>query len=132
MVVTWLSVSRCDGLRLYYTLAFMAVSVGLTSVRVQITALLPELTNDYNERMNASGITVVAVNVIGLAFAVMHTVIVGTDNEPSLPPSSSFELFLKTLRLGSFMQSAAICATAILLFTWTVFCGIKAGAVKTT
>ena len=28
----------------------MSVSVGLTSVRVQITALLPELTKDYNER----------------------------------------------------------------------------------
>ena len=39
--------------------------------------------------MNASGITVVAVNVIGLAFAVMHTVIVGTENEPSLSPESS-------------------------------------------
>ena len=37
-------------LRLYYTTAFMSVSVGLTSVRVQITALLPELTRDYNER----------------------------------------------------------------------------------
>ena len=37
-------------LRLYYTTAFMSVSVGLTSVRVQITTLLPELTRDYNER----------------------------------------------------------------------------------
>lgn len=36
--------------RLYYTLAFMSVSVGLTSVRVQMSALLPELTSDYNER----------------------------------------------------------------------------------
>ncbi|CAK9013359.1 Major facilitator superfamily domain-containing protein 2B (hMfsd2b) [Durusdinium trenchii] len=94
--------------RLYYTLAFMSVSVGLTSVRVQMSALLPELTSDYNERMNASGFIVVGVNAIGLTFAILHTVIVGTDNEPS-----------------SFMESAAVCAAAILIFTWTVFCGIK-------
>ena len=25
------------------------------------------------------------------------------------------------------MESAAVCAAAILIFTWTVFCGIKAG-----
>lgn len=93
---------------LYYTLAFMSVSVGLTSVRVQMSALLPELTSDYNERMNASGFIVVGVNAIGLTFAILHTVIVGTDNEPS-----------------SFMESAAVCAAAILIFTWTVFCGIK-------
>ena len=29
---------------------------------------------------------------------------------------------------GSFMQSAAICSAAILIFTWTVFCGIKVAA----
>lgn len=93
---------------LYYTTAFMSVSVGLTSVRVQITALLPELTRDYNERMNASGFTVVGVNVIGLAFAMIHAFIVGTAHHPS-----------------SFMQSAAVCSAAILIFSWTVFCGIK-------
>eukprot|EP00913_Durusdinium_trenchii_P016455 g15469.t1 len=58
--------------------------------------------------MNASGFIVVGVNAIGLTFAILHTVIVGTDNEPS-----------------SFMESAAVCAAAILIFTWTVFCGIK-------
>ena len=92
----------------YYTLAYMSVSVGLTSVRVQITALLPELTKDYNERMNASGFTVVGTNVIGLTFAVLHTMIVGTRHHPS-----------------GFMQSAGICSAAILIFTWAVFCGIK-------
>lgn len=86
---------------LYYTTAFMSVSVGLTSVRVQITALLPELTRDYNERMNASGFTVVGVNVIGLAFAMIHAFIVGTAHHPS-----------------SFMQSAAVCSAAILIFSW--------------
>ncbi|CAJ1384554.1 unnamed protein product [Effrenium voratum] len=93
---------------LYYTFAYMAVSIGLTSVRVQISALLPELTNDYNERTVASGFNVVGANVLGLTFAVLHSAIVGTENKPS-----------------SFLQSAAICASAILLFTWTVFCGIK-------
>lgn len=33
--------------------------------------------------MNASGFIVVGVNAIGLTFAILHTVIVGTDNEPS-------------------------------------------------
>lgn len=35
--------------------------------------------------MNASGFAVVGVNVIGLTFAVIHTVIVGTSNRPSFP-----------------------------------------------
>ena len=28
------------------------------------------------------------------------------------------------------MESAALCASAILIFTWTVFCGIKAGGLN--
>ena len=34
--------------------------------------------------MNASGFTVVGTNVIGLTFAVLHTMIVGTRHHPSL------------------------------------------------
>jgi hypothetical protein len=33
--------------------------------------------------MNASGFTVVGVNVIGLAFAMIHAFIVGTAHHPS-------------------------------------------------
>ncbi|CAE7766758.1 mfsd2ab [Symbiodinium microadriaticum] len=93
---------------LYYLGSYMAVSLGLTSIVVQIGALVPELTSDYNERTIAAGFRVIGGNIFGVVFAVLHTGLVGPEAEPE-----------------SFMLSAVICASCIWIFSWTVFCGIQ-------
>ncbi|CAE7190979.1 yihO [Symbiodinium pilosum] len=93
---------------LYYLASYMAVSLGLTSIAVQIGALVPELTSDYHERTIAAGFRVVGGNACGVVFAVLHTGLVGTASRPE-----------------DFLVSAVICASCIWIFSWTVFCGIQ-------
>jgi len=85
----------------------MGCSVGLSSVTLQISALVPELTRDYNERTVAGGWRVLIGNFIGMVSVVLHSLIAG-DGSP------------EQLR-----YSAAMCAGLMLVISWTVFAGIE-------
>lgn len=67
-----------EGLRLlYYLVCYMGVSVGVTCVQIQIGSLVPELTDDYNERTAIGAYRILAVILAGLICVLSHGVILG-------------------------------------------------------
>lgn len=93
---------------LYYLVSYMVQSVGLTSISVQIAALVPELTNDYNERTSATAFRTVGGNILGMVYAVVHGLVTGDGSRPS-----------------AFMLSGLITGASMLIFAWSAFFGIR-------
>jgi len=93
----------------YALFAYMGVSVGITSIQVQIGALVPELTDNYDERTSVSGWRIAMMSIIGLAAAICHSSLVSG----SLEPASSYRL------------SGAILAIVMWASSWTTFAGIR-------
>lgn len=71
------SIPTSDESRLIYYLAmYMGISIGITCIQVQIGALVPELTLDYDERTTLSTYRLGIGNVIALIAVLIHSSIV--------------------------------------------------------
>jgi GPH family glycoside/pentoside/hexuronide:cation symporter len=93
----------------YYLFCYAGVSVGVSCIQLQIAALTPELTEDYDERTAISAYRLVSVIVSGLAGSLLHGFIVSSSEDRSV----------------GYRISGAVFAIGILVASWTVFCGIR-------
>jgi len=96
---------------LYALVCAMGVSGGISSIQVQIGALVPELTDDYDERTTVSAFRLGVGNAIGLLFAMAHTQIV--DLEPGKNPEESYRF------------SGALLGIVLWGSAWIAFAGIR-------
>jgi len=93
----------------YYLMCYIGVSIGITSIQIQIASLTPELTDNYDERTIVSAIRLLAVIVAGLIAVMFHQFLVSSAERPSV----------------GYQRSGLIFAVIILVFSWTVFHGIR-------
>jgi len=104
--------SAPQGVKFAYSLAmYSGVSMGVTSIQVQVGALVPELTDDYDERTIVSAWRVGMMAVLGLCAAVVHNFIV--SSQPVGREARGYRV------------SGAVVAIVMLLTAWTTFLGIK-------
>eukprot|EP01065_Artemidia_motanka_P006024 TRINITY_DN12927_c0_g3_i1.p1 TRINITY_DN12927_c0_g3~~TRINITY_DN12927_c0_g3_i1.p1 ORF type:complete len:755 (+),score=144.09 TRINITY_DN12927_c0_g3_i1:55-2319(+) len=78
-VAVWNKVTLDEGPGrfLYYLLAYMGISMGITCVQVQIGSLTPELTDDYDERTSLATYRLAIGNIIAFACLMAHSQTVG-------------------------------------------------------
>eukprot|EP00928_Gymnodinium_smaydae_P017145 TRINITY_DN16547_c0_g2_i1.p1 TRINITY_DN16547_c0_g2~~TRINITY_DN16547_c0_g2_i1.p1 ORF type:complete len:510 (-),score=43.09 TRINITY_DN16547_c0_g2_i1:108-1568(-) len=93
---------------LYYLLCNMGISVGSTAVAVQVGALVPELTDDYNERTTVSAFRVGLGNVTGMIAMVIHTGLLTVDRSANMH-----------------LLSGACLAFVMWALAWSLFFGIR-------
>lgn len=60
---------------IYYLACYMAVSIGMTCVTVQVGSLVPELTDDYDERSEVTAYRIMIGYAVGFGCAIVHQVI---------------------------------------------------------
>jgi len=98
----------------YVLLMYMGVSAGVTSIQVQIGALVPELTDDYDERTGVSGWRLGIANLLGLGAALTHSQII------RLAPRESQEGYQEGYRVSAAVFAVVLCSCA-----WVTFAGIR-------
>lgn len=101
----WSDVARF----MYYLLSYMGVSIGVTCVQIQIAALVPELTDDYNERTVIGACRILAVIISGLITVVGHGCLIGLSDSKE----------------AGYRVSGGVFAVIIVICSWTVFSGIR-------
>lgn len=99
-----------EALRVVYHLAtYMAMSVAMTCIEVQLNALVPELTSNYDERTTLTAYRVLFSNIIGTASVVVHMQIIA----------------FVTPILFAYQISAVVFGFLMWSFTWITFFCIK-------
>jgi len=93
----------------YYLTCIMGVSVGSTSIQIQIASLAPELTEDYDERTMVSALRLATSMFAGLASVMLHQLLVTRAARPAV----------------GYQRSGLIFAVVIFVCAWTVFHGIR-------
>lgn len=94
----------------------MGVSAGITSIQVQIGALVPELTDDYDERTSVSAFRLFLGNLIGFIAALSHNQIVNhqqLDNVIELKVAHRYRI------------SGAVFAVVMWASAWITFFGVR-------
>jgi GPH family glycoside/pentoside/hexuronide:cation symporter len=98
---------------LYALVVHMCVSVGITSVQVQIGALVPELTDDYDERTSVSAFRLFIGNFVGFLCALCHNQVINRGEEYNFPKANRYRI------------SGAMFSSVLLMSGWVTFAGIK-------
>ncbi|GMH93601.1 hypothetical protein TL16_g12676 [Triparma laevis f. inornata] len=97
---------------LYYLCMYMGISIGITCIQVQVGALVPELTLDYDERTSLSVYRLGIGNTIALVAVMIHSFIVTTFNDDG------------RIDVG-YQLSGAIFGSWIAIAAWTTFWNIE-------
>ena len=96
----------------FYLAMYMGISIGITCIQVQIGALVPELTLDYDERTSLSVYRLGIGNTIALAAVLVHSFIVNIYTE-------------KDQADVGHRISGAVFATWIVIASWTTFYNVE-------
>jgi len=95
----------------YACVMYMGVSCGITAIQVQVGALVPELTDDYDERTSLAGWRIGIMSVAGLIAAVCHNMFV---NIRTVSHNAS-----------GFRISGGVFGVVMWAAAWTFFAGIR-------
>ncbi|GMH49287.1 hypothetical protein TrVE_jg1367 [Triparma verrucosa] len=96
----------------FYLCMYMGISIGITCIQVQIGALVPELTLDYDERTSLSVYRLGIGNLIALVAVMIHSAIVTSFHDEG-EIDKGYQL------------SGAIFGSWICIAAWTTFWNIE-------
>jgi GPH family glycoside/pentoside/hexuronide:cation symporter len=85
----------------YYMLCFCGVSFGLTCMNISVASLVPELTDDYDERSSLSAYRLAIGNLLGFCSLMVMTKIVESYNTANIVAGYRNASFVVAIIMGS-------------------------------